>query len=997
MRPKSSYSGPWNHQWVRIDALVRELELVNRRQKVWHHFLRTLAVFALIVLYAALALAPETRRALVEASRETFVDVPFDVTDVNDETRAAYRVHGFENIHTEDQFWAWAHDVLHGGVFVQSEKTDQAQPAPAFAEGLNRVLWGIRFRQLRTKHEKHTVRRPTTSTPSPESLSSTPSSSLPTTATATLTTSCDPSAIPPIFADNPTLLASLRCKSGGAVDWATDMEKYDEVDFGYATTREEFNMRGIAVNVTSTEWQWKPSTYDEGIVKIASRLPGHGNYLLDTSGYMAVLPLNATMAREKLFAMQYGRLADSGKPITSKREAMANAAQSAQTKYLSEQMAALFVTLHSYNTGSGYVTRSDFVVERGQEGNWVASFDALAAPLLPCMHPRESLANFFGVILAVVGIMLSLLVINDIRRGGQYLEWWIVVDVASAALLCVHVWWTSRGLVFGVDETRLESSLGPSSSTSSSSSNSETNATTATENLMDSPNAFTDMQYALIWDQATQSILGINLLLTFIRLMSLSEALPLARVMLKAFQSTAKNIVYFLIIYYGMLTAFAVGTMVLLAPAEDGFQTFGGAFINLQRAANGELSIWKIIEPEWKAGGRQVSMLGIIGTVYHIVYMTIFKWLLVEGVLLGLVIDSWVRVYAQEKERVMHEKDRLQKNVVACSRKTVQCPGSALRCLRNHCLPGPRECLSWTCDRCRHPCENDEEEFEAYAYAMPDSALYDDSGKKMGGAAEAIKLNVKTRMARSNVRTRMPIREALGRISAWRSLDINQDVQFVNFKLLSMALSARLPTDHKNVLGRRSDRRRDRVGASHSLTFDDVVWFLEIMVLPYKPRPIEHQPRIYSSEERQAAVLAYHRLATTQGGGGRVVNRGDESKDHQDSKGGREKGDGGELNGSAGMIARGNRDDGAHMASRGTDDNGDGDNSGSALSITALKTLDRALNLMEAFQISANGELEARAKTLLYQNQQIMSRLEALRSTARKLELHAPSLHSGGL
>ena len=85
------------------------------------------------------------------------------------------------------------------------------------------------------------------------------------------------------------------------------------------------------------------------------------------------------------------------------------------------------------------------------------------------------------------------------------------------------------------------------------------------------------------------------------------------------------------------------------------------------------------------------------------------------------------------------------------------------------------------------------------------------------------------------------------------------------------------------------------------------------------------------------------------------------------------------------------------MASRGTDDNGDGDNSGSALSITALKTLDRALNLMEAFQISANGELEARAKTLLYQNQQIVSRLEALRSTARKLELHAPSLHSGGL
>ena len=74
MRPaKPSYSGPWNHQWVRLDALVAELERRRRRRKVWSHFLRNLAVFALLAIYAALALAPETRRALVEAHRERVI------------------------------------------------------------------------------------------------------------------------------------------------------------------------------------------------------------------------------------------------------------------------------------------------------------------------------------------------------------------------------------------------------------------------------------------------------------------------------------------------------------------------------------------------------------------------------------------------------------------------------------------------------------------------------------------------------------------------------------------------------------------------------------------------------------------------------------------------------------------------------------------------------------------------------------------------------------
>ena len=886
MKMRPSYDGPWNQHWVRLDDFVVALERRQRRGTVWHRFLRNLFVFFLLVLYGTLALAPETRRALVKAARQTFVDVPFDVGDTEPQRAAvAYRVRRFEDIHTEDQFWAWAHNVLHRGVFVQVEEEDGVHHMPSYAEGFNRVLWGIRFRQLRTKHETHYIAAPGTRGETSPSASP-PASS---TGSATVSTSCDPNQIPPIFAENPELLSSLRCKSGGAVDWSGDEEKYDEVDFGFATTREELNVRGIAVNVTSAEWKWKPSTYDEGLVKIASRLPGRSDYLLDTSGYIAMLPLNETLARAKLFAMQYGRRLDTGKPITSAQEAEGHAEESASTKFLSEQTAALFVTLHSYNTGSGYVTRLDFVVERSQEGNFVASFDALSAQILPCTNLKSVMANIFGVILVISGIAMSLMVLNDIRRGGQYLEWWIIVDLLSAGMLCVHVWWSARQLIFGVDSTRFMSSLGTPSVSALSSSNSSSSSSSS-DNLIDSPSAFKDMQYALIWDQTTQSILGINLLLIFVRLMSLTEALPLARVIFKAFQSTANNIAYFLIIYYGMLTAFAVGTMVLLAPAADGFQTFSGAFINLQRAANGELSIWKIVEPEWHAGGQRISMLGIIGTMYHTIYMTIFKWLLVEGVLLGLILDSWVRVYAQEKVKVAHEKKRLKSQAFARAKAALLCPTRVLGCLRNHCCLGPREWLSWSYDRCRHGCEIEDEEFEAYAYARTEDDMNDDR--------EGRDREIRTRIARSNPRTRMSISDALARVSAWRSLEINRDVMFVNFQLMSMALSARLPTDHKDFLGRKDSRhRRGRgehsISKSHSLTFDDVVWFLEIMVLPYKPRSIEHQPYIYTSEERQAAVLAYRRQAE-QGahdrkGRSRSSNGGGGPREQQGAKNPRDK------------------------------------------------------------------------------------------------------------
>ena len=950
---RTSYNGPWNHQWVRIEGLVEELQRQHRKQKVSHSLLRNLILFSLMVAYAILNLEPGTRRALVEASKQTFVDIPFDVFDANDDAEIGYQKKGFLYIHTEQEFWAWVHRVLYHGVYETND--GDISTTPSYASGFNRVIWGIRFRQLRSKKEKYEI------------FYSQENSEL------AVESSCDPNKLPSAFADNPALFSALRCMSGGAVDWNTEKEKYDETDFGFATTREELNVRGIKVNVTSAEWQWKPATFDEGIVKVSSKLPGHSDYLLDTSGHTVTLSLNATQAREKIYAMQYGRRAATGEPITTMKEAEKYKEQSSKTKFLSEYTSALFVTVHSYNTGSGFVTRSDFVLERGQEGNMVTSFDALVAPILPCAHTKASVADVFGLLLAIVGIVVSLLVLNDLRLGGQHLDWWLLMDIAISAIVCVHVWWTARVLIFGVDQSRLESAL---------SSNQNSGNGTSLKGY-DSPSSFKDLQYALIWDQNTNSLLGVNLLLVFIRILSLTEAIPLVRVLLLAFQATSRNIMYFVMIYYVLLTAFAVSTMVLLAPEQDGFDTISSAFINLQRAANGEISIWKIVEPEWLAAGQKISMLGIIGSIYHCVYMTIFKWLLVEGVLLGLVLDSWVRVYAMEKDRVVYEKKRLAKRMIVLGKTTLICPSRTMECCRAHLCP-LRECLSWTCDRCKHSCDYDDGKFEAYAYASEDGSA---NGNPSGPLT--------TRIARSSSRTRMPLTEAIARISAWRSLDHNQDVHFVNFKLLSLALSARIPTDHRDMLdserdhhGRTSTSGRSR---SYSLTYDDVVWFLELMVLPYFPRQIEHQPHIYSDEERRAAVLA-HNNKVTQGnssssssGSSRSTGRGEGKTSKVDVAEGKQ----GKV---GGAMKKGQM--GSHGVRGGTDDNGDGDNSGAALTITALETLDRALDLIEDFQQKANSELEAKAKTILYQNNQIVSRLETLMDTAKNLEQHAPSLHS---
>ena len=163
------------------------------------------------------------------------------------------------------------------------------------------------------------------------------------------------------------------------------------------------------------------------------------------------------------------------------------------------------------------------------------------------------------------------------------------IERRNAVCACV---WSARQLIFGVDSRdlcHLSHAVLPALSSSNSSSSS------SSDNLIDSPSAFKDMQYALIWDQTTQSILGINLLLIFVRLMSLRRLAAASDIQSVSVHSKQHCILSnHLLWHVDGLCSRNNGTA---GPAADGFQTFSGAFINLQRAANGELSILKIVEP----------------------------------------------------------------------------------------------------------------------------------------------------------------------------------------------------------------------------------------------------------------------------------------------------------------------------------------------------------------------------------------------------------------
>lgn len=201
-----------------------------------------------------------------------------------------------------------------------------------------------------------------------------------------------------------------------------------EKDFGHPSTRIEENARGLPVNVTSEEWTWKPNTYDEGIIEVESKLkPG---IFYDTSGFFVDLPLNATIAKKKIYAMQYGRTSD-GKVIASAAKANENLVQSKKTRFLSDQTVVLVVTVQAFNSGSGFIVHNNFVFEKSIVGEIRASHEALAGKLSSreCPDPVGAFTDVIGVFLGIGTIIYSILVLNDLRSGkcGSGGGRWLVV------------------------------------------------------------------------------------------------------------------------------------------------------------------------------------------------------------------------------------------------------------------------------------------------------------------------------------------------------------------------------------------------------------------------------------------------------------------------------------------------------------------------------------------------------------------------------------------
>jgi hypothetical protein len=462
---KKTYDGRWARQFTPIDVLIEKLEQRQHVQKAWHHFYRNLFVFLLVLVYSLKTLDPSIRRGLIDSSLETFINVPFDV----DSER---RISSFHHIHTEEEFFAWARAVLHPAIFNPTFSYDR----------FNRVLWGLRFRQIRMKDQ-------------------------------TIMGGCDNNRLPPLLAQ--ANLTGMACKYNYG-DHANILEE----DFGHPSTRLEQNSRGLPVNTTSEEWIWKPSTYDEGIIMLPSRL--HPEHEYDQAGYFVDIPLNATYALDKLNAMQYGRY-ENGDIITSAAASRRHAEQSAKTKFLSDQTVVVVVTVQAFNSGSGFLAHNQFVMERSIVGDVQTYYEILAGKLgSECIDPWSAFGDVVGVVLGLTTIVYSLLVINDFRSGGHHMTAMLVVDVLNTALLYIHVWWQSRKLVFGVDQTRFLDAVQNTIATTAAGTtiiSSNININNNNNNIaINDVSKLIDLQYYLSWDQTALMVLGINVILFSIRL-----------------------------------------------------------------------------------------------------------------------------------------------------------------------------------------------------------------------------------------------------------------------------------------------------------------------------------------------------------------------------------------------------------------------------------------------------------------------------------------------
>ena len=180
------YNGVWNHQFTPINVVIEKLKDLQNAEKALHHFCRNATIFILLMLYSLQTLDPSKRRGLIDSSTKTFVTTPFEVERMNPvnafapqfhESSDVDRVDGFLDIKTENEFWAWSHDVLAASIYNQQLSFDS----------FNRVLWGIRFRQIRMANSKSNEK------------GASPSSS-----------SCNPKMIPPIILQ--ANINGLACK-----------------------------------------------------------------------------------------------------------------------------------------------------------------------------------------------------------------------------------------------------------------------------------------------------------------------------------------------------------------------------------------------------------------------------------------------------------------------------------------------------------------------------------------------------------------------------------------------------------------------------------------------------------------------------------------------------------------------------------------------------------------------------------------------------------------
>ena len=133
---KKGYDGIWYDHYTPINILVENLREKEQLVKAVSNFWRNLFVFVLVLLYSFRALDPSARRGLIASSLDTFVNTPFDVEGEG-------RVQSFLDIHNEGEFYAWTRNVLVKNIYNHDLSFDT----------FNRVLWGVRFRQIRMKNE----------------------------------------------------------------------------------------------------------------------------------------------------------------------------------------------------------------------------------------------------------------------------------------------------------------------------------------------------------------------------------------------------------------------------------------------------------------------------------------------------------------------------------------------------------------------------------------------------------------------------------------------------------------------------------------------------------------------------------------------------------------------------------------------------------------------------------------------------------------------------